>query len=230
MRNFSLSLLLAGIIGLAAAQPSSVHELGLDSIFDRATSTGKYVGATCQTSAECYSKNCALVSSSTTVKQCQRQPAGGPCFENGNCLSRNCRASAGICITPSKTNGTCSSSKGCVSGLSCESGKCKAKAGSSCTNTGDCVYGSSCRNGVCGLALGPNRACNDASDCISNSCSIDNDCATDDGEPTPCEAISEYASNGVCGRYNVGHTCVYPGDCFSGICHSGVCAANSTVG
>ncbi|KAK0554898.1 hypothetical protein OC845_000539 [Tilletia horrida] len=141
IRNLSITLLLASIVGLAAAQPSSVHDIDVDGsagIFGRATHTGKFVGSTCKTNAECYSQYCAAVGGSTT-KKCQRQPAGGPCFKDANCASRNCRASANICITPSKTNGTCSADKDCVSGLSCDSGKCKAKVGSKCTKTGDCM-------------------------------------------------------------------------------------------
>ncbi|KAK0548045.1 hypothetical protein OC845_003802, partial [Tilletia horrida] len=71
IRSLSLALLLAIAVGLVASQPSSVHEVDVDGhtgIFGRATHTGKFVGSTCTTSAECYSKNCALVKGSTTVK------------------------------------------------------------------------------------------------------------------------------------------------------------------
>ncbi|KAK0554904.1 hypothetical protein OC845_000545 [Tilletia horrida] len=229
IRNLSVTLLLASIVGLAAAQPSSVHELGLDSIFGRATHTGKSIGSTCKTNAECYSQNCAAVSGSTT-KKCQRQPAGGPCFENGNCLSQNCRTSAGICITPSKTNGTCSSGKDCVSGLSCQNGKCKAKAGSKCTKTGDCVSGSSCSNGVCGTPLlGTNSVCSNGAQCLSGSCTVPSSCTNSDGSYAYCDPLDSYGTKSICDRSQLGGKCVNPGDCYTGQCKNGACS-NSTVG
>ncbi|KAK0562888.1 hypothetical protein OC861_005104, partial [Tilletia horrida] len=136
IRSLSLALLLAIAVGLVASQPSSVHEVDVDGhtgIFGRATHTGKFVGSTCTTSAECYSKNCALVKGSTTVKKCQRQPFAGPCFENANCQSRNCLLSKGICNNPSNLNGTCDGNNDCANFWICDTGsgigKCRANTG-----------------------------------------------------------------------------------------------------
>ncbi|KAK0547942.1 hypothetical protein OC846_004664 [Tilletia horrida] len=232
IRNLSITLLLASIVGLAAAQPSSVHDIDVDGsagIFGRATHTGKFVGSTCKTNAECYSQNCAAVSGSTT-KKCQRQPAGGPCFKDANCASRNCRASANICITPSKTNGTCSADKDCVSGLSCESGTCKSKVGSKCTKTGDCVSGSTCSSGVCGTPLlGANSVCNNGTQCLSGSCTIPSSCTNADGSYAYCDPLDFYGNQNICDRSQLGGKCVNPGDCYSGQCKNSICS-NAAAG
>ncbi|KAK0554895.1 hypothetical protein OC845_000536 [Tilletia horrida] len=235
IRSLSLTLLLASVVGLATAQPSSVLDVDVDGhtgIFGRATHTGKFVGSTCTTSDECYSKNCALVKGSTTLKKCQRQPFGGPCFKDANCLTRNCLSSKGVCDNPSNLNGTCSGDPYCANGLLCDTGsgigKCKAKTGSKCKWAGDCVSGDDCTNGVCKTPLlSPNQPCNEGSECISGGCSF-GPCTMDNGDYVNCVDLNNYATEGLCDRYPLGHTCVHPGDCSIGQC-KGTCS-NSTIG
>ncbi|KAK0543976.1 hypothetical protein OC846_006222 [Tilletia horrida] len=218
IRSLSLTLLLATAVGLATAQPSSVLDVDVDGhtgIFGRATHTGKFVGSTCTTSDECYSKNCALVKGSTTLKKCQRQPFGGPCFKDANCLTRNCLSSKGVCDNPSNLNGTCSGDPYCANGLLCDTGsgigKCKAKTGSKCKWAGDCVSGDDCTNGVCKTPLlSPNQPCNKGSECISGGCSF-GPCTLDNGDYVNCTlSLGQSGCRGY-------------GDCAKGICKDEKC-------
>ncbi|KAL9938528.1 hypothetical protein V8E36_002247 [Tilletia maclaganii] len=195
---FALALLLPFVAAspFGVAQDDDTHHALL---FGRAGI--KYVGASCTSSAECYSANCVNATASTPGT-CQRQVTGGVCFENGNCASYNC--SNKKCSTPSKANGACSSTTDCGSSLYCGAGICRS-------------------------LIAPNQRCNDTSQCAAGECSINN-CRTNDGDPVQCPGINPDSGypdpNPYCGRYALGHACTYQGDCELGLCKNGKCTAN----
>ncbi|KAL9938555.1 hypothetical protein V8E36_002274 [Tilletia maclaganii] len=194
-------LALVALLTFATASPSPfdvVHDEG--ALLRRAGT--KYVGASCTSSAECYSANCV---NATTSKPgtCQRQVTGGVCSKTENCATYNCNS--GKCITPSKANGVCSNSTQCSSGLQCS-------------------------GGICGSLIAPNQRCDETSQCQAGQC-LNYYCRDSAGNPIDCPSSSTDESgyplhDSYCGRYALGHSCVNQGDCELGLCKNGKCSAN----
>ncbi|KAK0522350.1 hypothetical protein OC835_006605 [Tilletia horrida] len=221
----ALLALLASVL-LVAATPLDL-DLGEDEavdLFVRATAnhTGKYVGSTCTSSDECYSKNCVQGT-------CQRQPVGGPCFKGANCVTRNCNVQTGLCRTPSLLYGVCQDSqnscatKAYAGQLTCNGQTCKLKDGATCTQDKACLSGTCGQDKKCGKAgLPPDADCNQDSDCQSGTCAFCYelhglaDCTNDD----------PYHTSSFCTRFALGHSCTATNQCDRGVCRGGTCSTS----
>ncbi|KAE8214921.1 hypothetical protein CF327_g1760 [Tilletia walkeri] len=165
------------------------------SLWDRAHGT-RYVGSLCSSNSDCYSGNCQY-SNERFTKICQRQPAGGPCFENNNCLSRTC--TAGVCAV-SPVNGPCNE-----------------------VNVNDCADGSVCSKGTClprgsGNTLYPQDSCSTDSQCKSARCVSDLPVTDQYDVESPATAGQR------CDYFAVGEgTCRTFVDCADGLCTNGLC-------
>ncbi|KAK0538882.1 hypothetical protein OC835_001301 [Tilletia horrida] len=211
-----------GSLLLAAASPLDpdfVDDEAVD-LFARATGnhTGKYVGSSCRSSDECYSKNCE-------DGICQRQPLGGPCFKGANCATRYCDLSDGSCRDPSHLLGVCGgdnescSTRANGGQLVCDGNFCKLKDGAACTRDKVCLSGSCGPDKTCiNTGLPPFARCEENSDCKSGQCiSCFNlrdfsDCSGDD-----------YFAY-FCDRFELGHSCSDTNQCKTGVCRHGTCS------
>ncbi|CAD6892116.1 unnamed protein product [Tilletia controversa] len=208
----ALLLLASTTLHAVSAHPSILETDTPSPLAIRAT--GKYVGATCTSDAECYSKNCVLYGS-LRQKTCRRQPSGGPCFEANNCGSRSCVQ--GRCQS-SDLNGPCDTVSDCIgTSLLCDAGACKV-------------------NPNVGPTSAPNQACRTGSDCASERCEALTYCLDPTGKEGPCSSC--FPGTGFdppcepaplhCTRLPLGASCANNGDCAEGFCRSGTCAVSQS--
>ncbi|KAE8228681.1 hypothetical protein CF326_g6382 [Tilletia indica] len=212
--RFLLLLLASTALHAVVATPLAVDTDASSSLLN-ARATGKYVGATCTTNEECYSKNCVLFGGATQ-KTCRRQPAGGPCVENNNCGSRVCVQ--GKCSASALT-GACDTVSDCADAANtlCQAGKCTASSSTS-------------------PAQRPNTACNANSDCASGQCQAIKYCLDSTGKEGPCSSCFPGTGLDVpcvpsplhCTRLPLNAQCTDNGDCSEGFCRSGICTASRT--
>ncbi|KAK0561262.1 hypothetical protein OC861_005905 [Tilletia horrida] len=190
-----------------------------------ATRGSAQAGDKCTTNTDCYSKNCVN-------KVCQLQPAGGPCFKDGNCVSKSCS------IPKGKTAGTCASTgslpprAACTANAQCLSGSCSSRVDRHDQygdNTGFYLsddighQGKNCQY----LSLGQS-GCRSNDDCGSGVCSSNGKCtALADG--SRCLFNSQCGSSSVCsikgkcytprpGSLTTGKVCTKDSQCYAGNC------------
>ncbi|KAE8259446.1 hypothetical protein A4X13_0g1017 [Tilletia indica] len=218
-------LLLASQLATTAvlASPSEFDlETPTDFLLARAIRGSGYVSATCKTNATCYSANC-VTASDGVKKTCQRQPPGGPCFENGNCNTRQCDLTSGTC-KQSALLGVCTVGTDCApydpqniffgdNTVTCQDKKCKSIRQGSCTQNKQCTTGF-CSANVCRLPP-QGVSCQDDAECGSGTC-------------FNFGALSSlpYQYDYRCTRYSPGHTCVNNSECL-GSCMKGKCVAST---
>ncbi|KAK0561162.1 hypothetical protein OC861_005946 [Tilletia horrida] len=191
IRNLSLVLLLATVVGLAAAQPSPGHELATEDdfgIFGRATSLRK-VGAKCKSSSQCRSNVCE-------GGKCKAK-YGGKCKKTSACASGS-TCTDGVCTVPLLgPSQPCSNATQCASNSCSTDNSCADAAGNiiscggdyynpqavcgrydvghTCANAGECLSGI-CKSGVCAAnsAVGDTCAqqyqCTDGQTCDNGTC------------------------------------------------------------
>ncbi|KAE8226916.1 hypothetical protein CF319_g555 [Tilletia indica] len=188
---------------------------------------GGYVGSKCQVDTDCYSGSCATGDDGVT-RTCQRQLPGGPCFENGNCNTRQCDLSKGVCKA-SAINGLCTDYYDCFGWengkVTCQDQKCKIKDNNTCSQNVQCASGL-CSNQVCRQrAQVPNSACFVDAECLSGSCAAVkvSQCTKPDGSFTYCPGTTEKH----CTRYPLGHKCANNGECNEGFCRNSKCVASA---
>ncbi|KAK0538881.1 hypothetical protein OC835_001300 [Tilletia horrida] len=213
-----------GSLLLAAASPLDLDFVDDEAVdlFARATSnsTGKFVGLSCKSSDECYSKNCE-------DGICQRQPLGGPCFKGANCATRYCDLSDGSCRDPSRLLGVCGgdnescSTRANGGQLVCDGNFCKLKDGAACTRDKVCLSGSCGPNKTCvNAGLPPDARCDGDADCQSGKCVY---CQETHGF-TNCMGDDYFGS--FCTRFPLGHTCDVTKQCDVGVCRFGKCSSS----
>ncbi|KAK0523842.1 hypothetical protein OC834_005763, partial [Tilletia horrida] len=216
--KLAILVLASQLVSSAIATPFDAEEETV-ALWVRAQG-GKYIGSNCTSSSECYSTNC-VYSDATGLKQCQRQPTGGPCFERNNCVSRNCQLNTGKCDKLSGLYGPCKTPLNCdarTQALTCAAGSCKLKNKAACASDAQCISGS-CKKGVCQqVAQGPNTPCSANRDCRSGKCQASSVCVAENGSSFNCGFGYSY-----CTRYPLGHTCANDGECGRGFCRNGIC-------
>ncbi|KAE8204649.1 hypothetical protein A4X06_0g1332 [Tilletia controversa] len=224
-KKLALLFLASHIFTAAAASPFELDNEASTALFARAVG-GKYVGSSCQVDAECYSGSCATGNDGVT-RTCQRQLPGGPCFDNGNCNTRQCDLSKGICKA-SAVNGLCTDYYDCAGWeqgtVTCQDKKCKVKDSKSCTNSNQCASGL-CKDKICRRRpQAPNSPCFVDSECLSGDCAAVNpsQCTSPDGSFTYCPGTTDQH----CTRYTLGSKCANNGECAEGFCRSGKCVAS----
>ncbi|KAE8214031.1 hypothetical protein CF327_g2508 [Tilletia walkeri] len=212
-------LLLASQLAITAvlASPSEFDlETPTDSLLARAVRGSGKVGATCKTNATCYSANC-VTASDGVKKTCQRQPPGGPCFENGNCNTRQTRSA-----NPSAK----AAARKATNALPASAVPTYADFHDSCTSIFECTSPAICGSDNKCITPGnntlvPNKICAADSQCTSHRCVGDQYQQDANGAivsirygryPERCD----YFDNGESG-------CSTFYDCKGGFCKNGTC-------
>jgi hypothetical protein len=179
------------------------------------------VGSHCE---EPFSGCCSGVCGSDGA--CQNLP-GGECRLSSDCTTYNC--DGGLCGSCSLSQGTCSSTPDCCSGLSCAQSlyvpensygapamdggdACCGTPGTACSSSGNVTLGAgccgTCNNGTCACVSATDQCSTDQSCCAGGACMTR---ASGGGGPLACCQVT-------------GQSCLTDPECCNGNCENQVCA------